>query len=42
MPNLANPVAKRPRIAISNAQKVALHIWFSTPGPKKTLADALA
>jgi hypothetical protein len=27
-------------MAISNAQKVALRTWFSTPGPKKTLTDA--
>ena len=41
MPPLANPVAKRPRIAISNAQKKALRTWFSTPiGGKKTLTDA--
>ena len=39
MPNLANLVAKRPQIAISNTQKVALRTWFSTPGPKKTLTD---
>jgi hypothetical protein len=26
-------------MAISNAQKVALRTWFSTPGPKKTLTD---
>ena len=42
MPPLAGPVAKRPRIAISNAQKIALRTWFLTPGPKKTLGDASA
>jgi hypothetical protein len=34
---------KRLRIAISNAQKMALRTWYSTystPGPKTTLADA--
>ena len=40
MPNQANPVAKRPRIAISNEQKIALRTWFNTPGLKKTLTDA--
>ena len=38
MPNLAYLVAKRPRKAILNAQKVALRTWFSA-GPKKTLTD---
>ena len=34
--------AKRPRIAISNAQKRALRTWFYAPGLKKTLAKASA
>jgi hypothetical protein len=34
MPPLAGPVAKRPQIAILNAQKKALRDWFSTPGKK--------
>ena len=38
----AIPVAKRPRIGISNAQKKALRTWYYTPGLKKTLADASA
>ena len=38
----AVPVAKRPRIGITNAQKKALRTWYYTPGPKKTLADASA
>jgi hypothetical protein len=42
MPSLAGPVAKKPRIAISNAQKIALRTRFLTLGPKKTLGDALA
>ena len=36
----AVPVAKRPRIGITNAQKKALRAWYYTPGQKKTLADA--
>jgi hypothetical protein len=40
MASLATPVAKRPRIAISNAQKKALRAWYYTPGLKKTLAEA--
>jgi hypothetical protein len=42
MASLTTPVAKRPRIAISNAQKKALRTWYYTPGLKKTLADASA
>ena len=38
----AVPVAKRPRISITNAQKKALRAWYYTPSPKKTLADASA
>ena len=38
----AIPVAKWPRIGISNAQKKALRAWYYTPGLKKTLADASA
>jgi hypothetical protein len=41
MASSATPVAKRPRIAISNAQKRALRTWYYTPGIKKTLAEAL-
>jgi hypothetical protein len=37
---LPTPAAKRPRIAISNAQKKALRTWYYTPGLKKTLAEA--
>ena len=33
-------MAKRRRIAISNAQKKALRAWYYTPGLKKTLAEA--
>jgi Zn/Cd-binding protein ZinT len=41
MPPLAIPAAKRPRIAISNAQKKALRAWyFDSSVPKRTLADA--
>ena len=39
---LAVPVAKRPRIGITNAQKKALYTWYYIPGLKKTLADASA
>ena len=42
MPFPAIPVAKRPRIGITNAQKKALRAWYHTPGLKKTLADASA
>ena len=38
----AVPVAKQPRIGITNAQKKALYTWYYTPGPKKTLADISA
>ena len=38
----AVPVAKRPWIGITNAQKKALRAWYNTPGPKKTLADTSA
>ena len=40
MASSATLVAKRPRIAISNAQKKALRTWYYTPGIKKTLAEA--
>ena len=40
MASLVTPVAKRPRITISNAQKKALRIWYYGPGVKKTLAEA--
>ena len=43
---MSSSVAKRPRIAISNAQKKALRTWFHDPttsfGSKKTLANALS
>ena len=42
MASLVTPMAKRPRIAISNAQKKALRAWYFAPGPKKTLAKASA
>jgi hypothetical protein len=42
MPPLAGPVAKRPRIAISNAQKKALRDWWFSLSGKKTLSDASA
>jgi DDE superfamily endonuclease/Fission yeast centromere protein N-terminal domain/Tc5 transposase DNA-binding domain len=42
MASSVTPTAKRPRIAISNAQKRALRTWFYAPGPKKTLAEASA
>ena len=38
----AVPVAKRPRIGITNAQKKALRAWYYTPGQKKTLVDVSA
>ena len=38
----AVPVAKRPRIGITNAQKKALYAWYYIPGPKKTLTDVSA
>ena len=37
---LAVIVIKRPRIAITNAQKKGLHAWYHTPSQKKTLVDA--
>jgi hypothetical protein len=40
MASLVTLVAKRPRIAISNAQKKALRTWYYGPGVKKTLAEA--
>ena len=40
MASLVTPVAKRPRIVISNAQKKALRTWYYGPGIKKTLAEA--
>ena len=36
----AVPVAKRPRITITNAQKKGLRAWYHTPSQKKTLVDA--
>ena len=40
MASLVTPVAKRPRIVISNAQKKALRTWYYSPSIKKTLTDA--
>ena len=43
---MSSSVAKKPRIAISNAQRKALRTWFHDPttsfGAKKTLADAIS
>ena len=42
MPFLAIPVAKRPRIGITNAEKKALYTWYYIPSLKKTLVDISA
>jgi hypothetical protein len=43
MSSSATPVAKRPRVAISNARKKAFRAWYLDPTTgKKTLADASA
>ena len=43
---MSSSVAKKPRIAISNAQRKALRTWFHDPttsfSTKKTLADAIS